>query len=172
MLQWGTAFTHDCCSRMIGSITKVWQPFTSSIHTRKMSDINELLSKLWLDFCQILNFLPLQEILVQHVAMRHCIHQWLLQWACWVHCQGLTTLYKLHTHWEDARHQWCVVKNVARILSSESEILALTRVNTSAASRNEALYSPMIVAVGLLGPLPRSDNPLQATCTLGTCQTC
>ena len=48
----------------------------------------------------------------------------------------------------------------------ESEILALTRVNTSAASRNEALYSPMIVAVGLLGPLPRSDNPLQATYTL------
>ena len=29
----------------------------------------------------------------------------------------------------------------------------------------------MIVAVGLLGPLPRSDNPLQATYTLGTCQT-
>ena len=25
----------------------------------------------------------------------------------------------------------------------------------------EALYSPMIVAVGPLGPLPRSDNPLQ-----------
>ena len=29
----------------------------------------------------------------------------------------------------------------------------------------------MIVAVGLLGPLPRSDNPSQATYTLGTCQT-
>ena len=43
--------------------------------------------------------------------------------------------------------------------------------NTSAASRNEALYSPMIVAVGLLGPLPRSDNPSQATYTLGRCQT-
>ena len=28
----------------------------------------------------------------------------------------------------------------------------------------------MIVAVGLLGPLPRSDNSLQATYTLGTCQ--
>ena len=35
----------------------------------------------------------------------------------------------------------------------------------------EALYSPMIVAVGLLGPLPMSDTPLQATYTLGTCQT-
>ena len=49
--------------------------------------------------------------------------------------------------------------------------LPMSRVNTSAASCNEALYSPMIVAVGLLGPLPRSDNPLQATYTLGRCQT-
>ena len=49
----------------------------------------------------------------------------------------------------------------------------LTRLNISAASCNEALYSPMIVAVGLLGPLPRSDIPLQvqATYTLGRCQT-
>ena len=51
------------------------------------------------------------------------------------------------------------------------EILALTRLNISAPSCNEALYSPMIVAVGLLGPLPRSDNPLQATYTLSTHQT-
>ena len=29
----------------------------------------------------------------------------------------------------------------------------------------------MIVAVGLLDPLPRSDNPLQTTSTLGICQT-
>ena len=65
---------------------------------------------------------------------------------------------------------YIVKKNVARFLS-ESEILALTRVNTSAASCNEALHSPMIVGVGLLGPLARSDNPLQATYTLGTCQT-
>ena len=49
--------------------------------------------------------------------------------------------------------------------------LALTRVNTSAPWWHKALYSPMIVAVGLLGPLPRSDNPLQATYTLGRCQT-
>ena len=33
------------------------------------------------------------------------------------------------------------------------------------------LQPPMIVAVGLLDPLPRSDNPLQATYTLGRCQT-
>src|SRR5210317_1642524 len=59
----------------------------------------------------------------------------------------------------------------SQIFLSESEIHALTRVNTSAASCNGALYSPMIVAVGLLGPLPRSDNPLQATYTLGRCQT-
>ena len=36
-------------------------------------------------------------------------------------------------------------KNVARFLT-ESEILALTRVSTSAASCNEALNSPMIVS--------------------------
>ena len=56
---------------------------------------------------------------------------------------------------------------IARFLS-ESENLAMSRVNTSAASCNEALYSPMIVAVGLMGPLPRSDNPSQAAYTLGT----
>ena len=56
------------------------------------------------------------------------------------------------------RCQTSMVKNVARCLS-ESEILAMSRVNTSAASCNEALYSPMIVAVGLLDPLPRSDKP-------------
>ena len=52
-------------------------------------------------------------------------------------------------------------------------LLALTRVNISAPSRYEALYSPTSVAVGLLGPLPRTDNdnPLQAACTLQTCQT-
>ena len=44
---------------------------------------------------------------------------------------------------------------------SDPEILALTRVNVSATSWYEALYSPMIVAEGWLGPLPRSDNPLQ-----------
>ena len=105
MLQWGTVFTNDCCSRLVGSITKVWQPLTSSIHTRKMSDINELLSKV-----------------------------------------------------------------VARFLSNP-EFLALTRLNIGAACCNEALYSPMIVTVGLLGPLPWSDNPSQVTYTLGTCQT-
>ena len=58
-----------------------------------------------------------------------------------------------------------------QIFLADPEILALTRLNISAPSCNEALYSPMIVAVGLLGPLPRSDNPLQATYTLGTCLT-
>ena len=58
-----------------------------------------------------------------------------------------------------------------QIFVRDPEFLALTRLNISAASCNEALHSPMIVPVGLLGPLPRSDNPLQATYTLGTCQT-
>ena len=105
MLQWGTVFTNDCCSRPHGTITKVWQPFTTNMHTRKVSDINDVLPKLWLDFVE--------------------------------------------DHW----------------------FLALTRLNISAACCNEALYSPMIVAAGHMGPLPRSDNPSQPTPTLGRCQT-
>ena len=78
--------------------------------SRNMADINDVLPKMWPDFCQILKFLPLQDsISVHHLAMRHC--------------------------------------------------------------SNEALYSPMIVAVGLLGPLSRSYNPSQATYILGTCHT-
>ena len=51
-------------------------------------------------------------------------------------------------------------KSSARFLS-DPEILALNQVDISAPSWYEALYSPMIVAVGWLGPLPRSGNPLQ-----------
>ena len=48
---------------------------------------------------------------------------------------------------------------------SDSEMLTLlTRVNFSAPSSHEALYSPMIVAVGLLGPLPRFDALVQSFC--------
>ena len=59
----------------------------------------------------------------------------------------------------------------SRFLSNPEFRLALTRLNIGAACCNEALYSPMIVAVGWLGPLPRSDNPLQAAYTPGRCQT-
>ena len=166
MLQRGTVLTNDCYRRLVGSITKVWQPFTSYIHTGTMPDINDVSSKIGSNFCQIWNFLTCSEwISMQHVATRHCIDQWLLQKAGWVHYQGLTTLYKLHTHWNHARHQWCVIKNVVKFLS-DPELLDLFRVNISAACCNEALYWPMIVTEGWLGPLPRSDNPLQATYTL------
>ena len=162
--------------------------------------------------------------------MGHCIHQWLMQKACWVHCQGLTTLHKLCSYCEHVRHQWCIAKKLGQILVrswishpepspsrcqctitlwgtvftndccsrlvgsitkvwqpftswvatvnmsdindvspkslarfwSYPEILALNQVDVSAPSWYEVLYSPMIVAVGLLGPLPRSDNPSQA----------
>ena len=47
----------------------------------------------------------------------------------------------------------------------------LNQVDISAPSWYEALYSPMIVAVVLLGPLTMSDNPSQAAWSLGTCQT-
>ena len=63
-----------------------------------------------------------------------------------------------------------VVKVVAIFLSNP-DFLALTRLNIGAACCNEALHSPMIVAVGWLGPLPRSHNPLQAAYAPGRCQT-
>ena len=110
-------------------------------------------------------------ISVQHHGMRHWIDQWLLQKAGWVHYQGLATYYKLHTHWNHAKHQCCVIKHVVKFVS-DPEILALARVNISATSWYEALYWPMIVAVaeGWLGPLPRSNSPLQAAYTLEPCQ--
>src|SRR5210317_1600744 len=58
-----------------------------------------------------------------------------------------------------------------QIFSDPAAILTLNKVDVSAPSWYEALYSPMIVAEGWLGPLPRSDNPSQAIYTLGQCQT-
>ena len=52
-------------------------------------------------------------------------------------------------------------KSSARFLS-DPEILTLNQVDIRAPQFCEALYSPMIVTVGFLGPLPRSDNTLQA----------
>ena len=48
-----------------------------------------------------------------------------------------------------------------RLFQLSPEILALNQVDISAPSWYEALYSLMIVAVGRLGPLPRSDKSLQ-----------
>ena len=65
-----------------------------------------------------------------------------------------------------------MVKKLGQIfVTYNPEILTLNQVDISAPSWYEALYSPMIVAVGWLGPLPKSDSPSQATYTLGTCQT-
>ena len=62
MMVWSTVFTNDCFSRLVGSITKVWQPFTSYIPTRNMSDINDVWSKSYRqDFGQILEFSPWPE---------------------------------------------------------------------------------------------------------------
>ena len=44
--------------------------------------------------------------------------------------------------------------------------ITMNQVDISAPSQYEALYTPMIVAVGLLGPLPRSGNPLQVAQSL------
>ena len=52
-------------------------------------------------------------------------------------------------------------KVIPDIFVPDPEILGLNQVDISAPSNCEALHSPMIVAVGLLGPLPRSGSPLQ-----------
>ena len=64
-----------------------------------------------------------------------------------------------------------LLSKVAAIFLSNPEFLTLTRLNIGAACCNEAVYSPKIVAVGWLVPLPRSDNPSQVVQLLWTCQT-
>ena len=40
MLQWGTVFTHDCCSRLVGSMAKVWQLTRQPFFTRRCAQIS------------------------------------------------------------------------------------------------------------------------------------
>ena len=81
MMVWGTVFTNDCCSRLVVSITKVWQPFTSDIQARNMSDINDVSPNGGPDLCHRSwnSRLLTNYTLVHHHGMRYCIHQWLLQ---------------------------------------------------------------------------------------------
>ena len=59
IMVWGTVFTNDCCSRPVGSKTKVIQPLTSCLVTMNMSDINDMCGQnVRPDFCQILKFSP------------------------------------------------------------------------------------------------------------------
>ena len=108
----------------------------------------------------------------QHGGMRHCIHQWLMEWACWVHYQGLTTLDKVLCRHEHVRHQWYVAKKLGQIFfRSWNSRPEPSRCQCTIMVVWGTVLTPMIVAVGLLGPWPRSDNSLQATYTLGTCHT-
>ena len=84
-----------------GTITKVWQPFTTNMHTRKVSGINDVLPKLGLDFCQrIIEFLTLTRLNISAAMLQWgtVFRQWLIQQARWDHYQGLTTLYNQHEH--------------------------------------------------------------------------
>ena len=74
MLQWGTVLTNDCYRRLIGSITKVWHPFTK-LHTHwgharhQWCFIKNLVKKF-----QIRNFFSQSEwTYMQHVAMKHTV---------------------------------------------------------------------------------------------------
>ena len=151
MVQWGTVFTNDCCSRLVGSITKVWQPFTTNMHTRKMSDINDVLSKLWLDFCQILNFSPLQDSMtVQHVAMRHCIHT---NDCCSRLVGSITKVWQPFTTNIHTRKMSDINDVLSKLwLDFCQEILNFSPLQDSISvqhgASNDALYWPMIVAVG------------------------
>ena len=49
-----------------------------------------------------------------------------------VHCQGLTTLYKMLSHYGHVRHQWCVAKKkLGASFLSDFEILALNQYHNS-----------------------------------------
>ena len=50
------------------------------------------------------------------------------------------------------------------MVRSDAEILALNQVDVSAPSWYEALYSSMIVAVGLLGPLQYQGKTTLTSC--------
>ena len=105
--------------------------------------------------------------------MRHCIPQWLLQWACWVQYQGsLTALYKLSSSYEYVRHQWCVVKKLGQILvrSWNSHPYPM---DLSAPWWCEALHCPMIVSLGAGWVHDQGLTTLHklGRYTLGTCQT-
>ena len=116
MMIWGTVFSNDCCSRLDGSITKVWQPFTSNIHTGNLSDINDVSPNGGPDLCQILKkFSPTDPLYISEPSWHEVLYPPMIV------AVGLLgplprsdNPSQAHTHWEDARHQWCVVKNVAR----------------------------------------------------------
>ena len=62
---WGTVSANDWYSRPDGTITKVWQAFTTNMYTREVSGINDVLPKLGLDFCQqriVIGFLTLTRL--------------------------------------------------------------------------------------------------------------
>ena len=171
-MAWGTVFTNGCCSRLVGASTKVWQPFTTNMHTRKMSDINDVLPKLWLDLCQILNFSSL-----------HKTQYWcgMLQWGtvftndCCSRLVGpITKVWQPFTTNMHTRKMSDINDVLSKLRLDFCQILDFSPLQDSIyqwAWCNEALYSPMIVAVGWLGPIPRSDNPLQVAQWLWTCQT-
>ena len=104
--------------------------------------------------------------------MSDCIHQWLLQYRL------VGSITKVRQSMTSNIHTMMMAilndvlpKKLGQIFLSNPEILALNQIDIVAPWWYEWLHSPMIAAVDLLGPLPRSDKPWQATYTLWTCQT-
>ena len=105
--------------RLVGSITKVWQPFTS-IHTHLEHARHQwCVSKMWPDFCQILKFLPWTRLNISAPSCNEALYSPMIVADRLV--GSITKVWQpftsIHTHLEHARHQWCVTKNVARFLS-------------------------------------------------------
>src|SRR5210317_1294575 len=142
------------------------------MHTRKVSDINDVLPKLWLDFVEDHWFLTLTRLNISAACCNEALYSPMIVAVGWLGplprsetpLQSPCTLSRCQT-------SMMCCQSCGLVFVKSYGFLTLTRLNISAACCNEALYSPMIVAVGWLGPLPRSDNPLQPPCTLGRCQT-
>ena len=101
MLQWGTVFTNDWCSRPDGTITKVSDnPSQLTCTLGRCQCTQWCVAKVGARFCR--------GSLVSHPSRLNdqcsmlqwgtSIHQWLMQQARWDHYQGLTTLHNQHAH--------------------------------------------------------------------------
>ena len=134
---------------IVGSITKVWQPFTTNMNTREVSGINDVLSKLWLDFCKS-GFLTLTRL---NISVACCNEALYVTNDCGNRpVRSITKVWQPFTTNMNTRKvsgindvlpklwlDFCIEDPVSH---------PYTRLNISAACCNEALYPPMIVTIG------------------------
>ena len=157
-----------------GTITKVWQPFTTNMNTREVSGINDVLPKLWLDFCQrIIGFLTLTRL---NICVA-CCNEALYSTNDWysrpdgtitkVWQPFTTNMYTrevsgindvLPKLWLD----FCIEDHWISHPYKTQYLCGMLQWGT--------VFHQWLIQQCQMGPLPRSDNPSQPTWTLGRCQ--